>query len=136
MARMRSRRSLGFQAYPVAAGASIAVGDLVMINAGGYALPAAALAANKGVVGVAPEAVDNTSGADGDLEVKVEEGIFTLVGTGFGAGDVLTQAFASSATAISGTQGANEPAAGVIRRFRTATSVDVEVSAFAGRAVS
>lgn len=135
MARMRSRRSLGFQKYPVAASA-ITVGDLVMINSAGFAATAVAAASNKGVVGVATESVDNSGGSAGDLEIMVEEGIFTLTGSGFTQADVLTQAFASSGTAISGTQGTNEPAAGVIRRFRSSTSVDVEVSAFAGRAVS
>lgn len=135
MARLTKRRSLGFQSYPMAAVAATK-GTLAMLNSAGFLTPAVAAANNKGVVGVFTEDYDNSGGSAGDIEGVVEEGIFTISGSGFSQADVLTQAFASSGTAISGTQGTNEPAAGVIRRFRSATSVDVEISAFAGRAVS
>lgn len=135
MARLQKRRSLGLQSYPLAA-VAVVKGTMIMLNSAGFATTAVAAASNKGVVGVATESVDNSGGSAGDLEVVVEEGIFTVTAVGAAQADVLTQAFASSGTTVSGTQATNEPAAGVIRRFRSATSVDVEISAFAGRAVS
>lgn len=54
----------------VAASTKIYGGGLVAVNAAGYALPAADAASLK-VIGRAEEQVDNSSGANGDLTVKV-----------------------------------------------------------------
>lgn len=59
---------------PVAASAQIYAGALVVLNATGYAAPgstATGLAAR----GVAQANVDNSAGADGDLNVPVEAGV-------------------------------------------------------------
>lgn len=132
MARMRARRSRGFQEYPIGANTSIDDGNLVML-VGGYALPAAANAGQQGVAGVAHGSVDNTGGAAGALMVTVEEGIFTLPATGMAQADVGTTAYASDVDLVSGAQGANEPPVGPIRRFRSATLIDVEVGLEASR---
>lgn len=59
---------------PVAASTKIQNGSAVMLNASGYAAPAAALAGNEAFVvpGIALETVDNLTGANGDLEITVQ----------------------------------------------------------------
>lgn len=69
----RQYKSLGdveVTEYEVEAGEVIYQGGLVMIDTDGYAKPASDLANHK-VVGFADEDVDNTSGADGALKVRV-----------------------------------------------------------------
>ena len=127
MARPRRRRHIGFQEVPVDAGAVIARDDMVML-VGGFAQPAAADANNQGVRGIAEEAADNTGGAAGAITVKIWEGIITVPAAGMAQSDVGTTAYASSGVQVSGVQGLNEPVAGPIRRFRSATEVDIEVS--------
>lgn len=118
---------MGFSQHGVEALAAITKGDLVMLNTDGFAEAAAAQAANKGCVGIATETVTGGA-ANGDVSIKVEEGIFSFEGqSGFTAADVMTAAFASAAGTISGTQGANEPKAGTVVKFRSASSVDVYV---------
>lgn len=56
--------------YEVEAGETIYQGGLVMIDNEGYAKPASDLA-NHSCVGFADEDVDNTSGADGAVKVRV-----------------------------------------------------------------
>ena len=68
------------KAYPVKDGAKIFAGSLVAIQADGHAVPASDAAATK-VVGLAIATVDNTAGADGDLLVRVESGLFLLPAT-------------------------------------------------------
>lgn len=77
--------------YKVAAGVVIYVGALVAKNAAGFLVPASNAAALT-VVGRAngkPGAVggkaDNTAGANGDLSMEVEEGIFKWTNSGTGA---------------------------------------------------
>jgi hypothetical protein len=60
-------------AYPVAASTTIYNGGMVAVNTSGYAVPAATTAGYK-VVGVAREQVDNSSGSNGDLLVRVSKG--------------------------------------------------------------
>jgi len=61
---------------PVAASAAIYAGAMVCINTDGYACPAADTAGYR-FVGVSTEAADNSSGADGDLNVEVRtKGVF------------------------------------------------------------
>ena len=60
---------------PVKAATTIYAGSLVAKAAGGYAAPAAK-AANLVILGRAEERADNSSGADGDVYVKVRRGVF------------------------------------------------------------
>ncbi|EPR07667.1 hypothetical protein [Ruminiclostridium papyrosolvens] len=60
---------------PVAAGAVIFDGSLVVLNATGYA-EAATKAEGLTAAGRAEEYVDNRNGVDGDLTVKVKRGAF------------------------------------------------------------
>lgn len=71
------------QAYPVAAGAKIFAGSMVCINTSGYAVPAADTANFSPVRGIATAQADNTSGANGAIDVVVEYGCsFLLACTG------------------------------------------------------
>ena len=59
--------------YPVEAGEHIYKGAIVSIDDDGYLMPGADTASHR-CVGVADEEVDNTGGADGDLNCRVVSG--------------------------------------------------------------
>lgn len=59
---------------PVAAATRIPAGTLVMANATGFATPGAANIALV-YLGMAEEAVDNSAGANGDVQVRVRRGV-------------------------------------------------------------
>lgn len=73
----------------VAAGAKIFAGAIAMRNAAGYA-DKGQTALNLRGAGVAIEQVDNSGGQDGDLTVKVREGVFRFANSA--GGDVITAA--------------------------------------------
>lgn len=76
-------------AIPVKAATKIYGGSMVATDATGYAVPAAT-ATGLRVWGVAEDTVDNTSGASGDVFIRVRRGAFNMnVGT---SGDALAQA--------------------------------------------
>lgn len=60
---------------PVAAGAAIFAGALVMRNAAGFILPAQAATGLVGI-GRAEEQIDNSAGGNGDLTVMYRPGIY------------------------------------------------------------
>lgn len=64
---------------PVAASTTMYKGGLVCIDADGYAIPAADTAGLSPVVGVATEGRDNSSGADGDLNVEIASNVDILI---------------------------------------------------------
>lgn len=77
--RITSKKmTFGEKAYPVKDATKIFAGTLVAIQADGHAVPASDAASLK-VVGVAKDTVDNAAGADGDLDVVVETGLFRFV---------------------------------------------------------
>ena len=113
--------------YKVAAGAVIYRGALCMISDAGYLKPAAA-EANAVIAGVATENVDNSGGADGDLDCDVfTEGLHKLNGSGFVQGDMKAEVYASDDETVSTTQGANEPAVGKIEGVVSGTEVYVRL---------
>ncbi len=71
---------------PVKAGARIHAGSLVVAD-GGYAAPGRK-AENLIALGRAEQAVDNSSGANGDVSVQVRRGLFRWENTAVGAGAV------------------------------------------------
>ncbi len=121
------------RSYPVAANAVGAIGDLLMLDSAGYLAPAAAAAGNKGCVGLCFAPFDNTGGANGAFEAQAEEGVVTMSGAGFVAGDVGTTAYAATSTTAQPAPGTNLPILGPIERFRSATSVDAQVGLSAAR---
>lgn len=74
--------------YPVEESTHIYQGTMVFENAAGYAVGGTATGVN-GFVGIAVGEADNSSGADGAINVEVwTEGDFELVGSGFTQADV------------------------------------------------
>lgn len=106
--------------YPMAVDI-IYAGSLVRINAAGFLAPAAAEASTGGCVGVAFETVDNSGGSAGDLRCDVQEGHFRFAATSIVQGDVGAVMFASDDQTFDETQGANEPIAGKLVEFLSAT---------------
>jgi len=113
--------------HPVVAAGKFFKGSICRTSAAGY-LAAALAEAGAKFAGIAVFAVDNASGANGDLEGSVlTEGIFLLEGAGFTQADVGSEVFASDDQTISTVQAANEQAVGFISNFVSATQVWVDI---------
>ena len=110
------------KSYPVNGGSRIYAGAIVMIDSDGYARPAAALAANKGCVGIAMEEANNTSGSDGTISVRVQSGLVLLTATSIAQANILAKVYASTDNDVDETQGTNEPLVGVLEEFVSSTS--------------
>lgn len=80
--------------FPMAASTTIYAGSMVCLNSAGYAVPAAALAGNKGVIGVAVAKVVN-SGSAGDTNILVQEGLFKFAGATLAQSNVGSLMFAA-----------------------------------------
>ena len=113
--------------HPMNTATTITYGDMVMLDADGMARVAAALASNLGVVGIAAETVTN-SGADGASYIEVIEGEFLLAGTTLEQADVGQPVYAESASTVDETAGANEPIAGILTEFVSASQGWVAMS--------
>jgi len=100
----------------------IYAGGMVMIDSAGYAMPAAAASANNGVVGVATETIDNSSGSAGDLNVKVQEGWFLFAGDTLEQEDVGHVVYADDDQTIDETQASNAPVVGILMELVSASS--------------
>lgn len=74
--RETARKDFKLKSLLMAASTTIYKGSIVAINASGYLVPAAD-AADYRVVGVAYEKGDNSAGADGAIEIRIQtEGIY------------------------------------------------------------
>lgn len=106
-------------AYPVAGGATIYAGALVVAN-GGYAEPGTT-ALNLVALGRANEQVDNSAGADGDADVLVERGVFLFANDGsITAANIGADAYIVDDQTVAATDGAGTRSkAGVIRGVET-----------------
>lgn len=101
--------------YPVAAATIIYAGALVALSATGFAVPAANIAGLK-VQGRAEHTIDNSAGADGDLDVVVKAGVFRYnnsVANPVGVADVGKMAYAEDDNVV-GTTTTNKVKAGRI----------------------
>jgi hypothetical protein len=76
--RLTNAREGHIFGVPLAAGAKVFQGGVVVLNATGYG-KAALTAVSLIAAGVAQETVDNTGGADGALRAEVQRGVFGLV---------------------------------------------------------
>ncbi len=106
---------------PLAAGAQVFAGGMVARQAAdGFCVAAGDVVGHK-VVGVADVGVDNTAGADGDLEVIVRKGVFGFdtVGTVVDQLDLGNEVFVSSDHEI-------EKVAGVVNNIRAGTLDRIE----------
>lgn len=108
--------------YDVYRAMKIYRGAIVCLNATGYAAKGAATNTYK-TVGVSLEQVDNTNGNDGDLTVKVQEGVFKFVNL---STDLITIAEIGQAcyvvddqTVAKTSDGAARPIAGKVRAIDT-----------------
>lgn len=79
--RNTPRRAGDQVADPVAAGATIHAGALVVLNSSGYAAPGST-ATGLTARGRAEHHVDNSGGADGDETVEIRRGIFRFTNSG------------------------------------------------------
>lgn len=79
--RNTPRRNAEDFEFAVGTGSKIFAGAIVMKNATGYAVKGAT-ATGQIALGVAQELADNTSGADGAINVKVKKGTFRFANDG------------------------------------------------------
>lgn len=109
------------RSYPVEESTRIYQGTLVYVNAAGYACDVTATGVNA-FVGIAVAEADNTSGADGAIEVEVyTEGDFELVGTGFAQTDVGMPIYADDNYACVLSLGSTSVRIGTIVRYVSST---------------
>ena len=112
--------------YKVAASAKIYAGSLVCLNTSGYAVPGADTASFK-FLGVAREQADNSSGANGDITVRVRrKGVFRLVASGMAVTDIGAAVYVSDDQTVAKST-TNSVACGKIAEFVSATEVGVDI---------
>lgn len=125
--RYTKSRNLGaIRQYPLAAVAAYK-GGIIMINSAGYATPAADAASNKGCVGVALETVDNSGGSAGDKTINVQEGEYLFAGATLGQDDIGGVVYANDDQTIDETQAANQPVAGRLAEYVSASEGWVQI---------
>lgn len=125
---VRASRRLGKMVSYSAGVGTIYAGALVMIDANGFALPAAASLNNNGCVGVAIATVDNSGGSAGDLKVTVQEGEFLFAADTIAQANVGERVYADDDNTIDETQATNAPLAGLLVEFVSASEGWVSVS--------
>ena len=118
--------------FPMAA-QKIFQGALVVISAAGYASNAV-VEAGSNFAGIAYEQKDNSAGAAGDLELRVEtEGVFELPIAAATIADVGSKVYASANDVVTLTEGADKkPIVGKIVKIISATKVAVKLTSFQG----
>lgn len=119
------------RSYPIAAATQIFLGTLVCINAAGNAVPAAD---TDGLifVGVSSEGQDNSSGAAGDLRIKVRRtGQHRMIAAGLALADSGEKVYASDDQTVALTS-TNFILVGRLVQFDTATSAMVAIQGASG----
>ena len=114
------------KAYKVKASHTVYAGSLVMVDSTGYAHAAEASASNHGVPCVAVKTV--TAAASGTYWVECQEGIFKFAATSIAQSNVGSLMYASADDTFDETQGTNEPVAGILVEYISATSGWIYVS--------
>jgi hypothetical protein len=115
------------RSYPVEESTRIYQGTLVYVNAAGYACDVTATGVNA-FVGIAVSEADNTSGADGAIEVEVyTEGDFELTGTFNSITDVGMPAYGDDNYAVVVALGATSVRIGRVVRFISTTKAIVAI---------
>lgn len=85
----RRRESASVETHPVGAGAKVFQGALVVLNAARWAVPGST-ALNLVAIGRAEHDIDNTTGANGDRNVRIRRGVLQFANSV--AGDLITRA--------------------------------------------
>ena len=112
--------------YKVAGGEKIYAGSLVCLNTTGYAAPGADTADFR-FIGIAVESADNSSGANGDLTVRVRrKGVFRMSASGMAITDIGEAVKVSDDQTVAKTT-TNSVACGTISEFISATEVGVDI---------
>lgn len=115
------------RSYPVEESTRIYQGTLVFINAAGYACDVTATGVNA-FAGIAVAEADNTSGADGAIEVEVyTDGDFELTGTFNSITDVGMPAYADDNYAVVVALGATSVRIGSVVRYVSATKAIISI---------
>ena len=115
------------RSYPVEESTRIYQGTLVYVNAAGYACDVTATGVNA-FVGIAAGEADNTSGADGAIEVEVyTEGDFELTGTYNSITDVGMTAYGDDNYAVVLALGATSVRIGRVVRFVSTTKAIIAI---------
>lgn len=115
------------RSYPVEESTRIYQGTLVYVNAAGYACDVTATGVNA-FVGIAVAEADNTSGADGAIEVEVyTEGDFELTGTFNSITDVGMPAYGDDNYAVVVALGATSVRIGRVVRFISTTKAIIAI---------
>lgn len=113
--------------YLMAASETVYAGGLVMIDSDGKAMAAAAEASNKNVAGVAQET--KTAAASGSTWIKVSDSVICkFAGTTLGQDDVGSIVYAEDDQTVDETIGANEPIAGILVEYVSASAAWIYVS--------
>lgn len=111
-------RSGDLREPPVKAGAVLYAGGMAAIDAAGFAVPAAAVAAHR-VIGRTNQRADNTGGVDGAIRARVDRGIFRFANSvsadAIGLKDVGQPCYAVDDQTVALTNGSGaRPVAGTI----------------------
>ena len=115
------------RSYPVEESTRIYQGTMVYVNAAGYACDVTATGVNA-FVGIAAGEADNTSGADGAIEVEVyTEGDFELTGTYNSITDVGMTAYGDDNYAVVLALGATSVRIGRVVRFVSTTKAIIAI---------
>jgi hypothetical protein len=115
------------RSYPVEENTRIYQGTLVYVNAAGYACDVTATGVNA-FVGISVAEADNTSGADGAIEVEVyTEGDFELTGTFNSITDVGMPAYGDDNYAVVVALGATSVRIGRVVRFVSTTKAIIAI---------
>ena len=112
------------RSFQVAASAHLYKGGFVGLTSGGYARP---LTAGDPIVGIAYEEMDNTSGADGDVSVRVYTlGDFGVTLTGAAVTDLGRPVFASADDTLTFTAN-NNSYVGIVQDFVAANEIILRI---------
>lgn len=115
------------RSYPVEESTRIYQGTLVYVNAAGYACDVTATGVNA-FVGIAVGEANNTSGADGAIEVEVyTEGDFELTGTFNSITDVGMPAYGDDNYAVVVALGSTSVRIGRVVRFVSSTKAIIAI---------
>ena len=117
----QSRGPLRRRPVTLAAGQTLFYGELVMIGSDGLGYACAALAGNRGIVGINMTPGTTTSG-----QIEVAAGEFLLPATSGLQNMVQTEVFGQANSTV-GATGTNLPSAGICTEFVSATQIWVEV---------
>lgn len=125
--------------FPVAASTKIYAGSLVCVNSSGYAVPAADTSGYK-FVGVSMAQADNSSGANGDINVRVRRsGVFEFNASSIAQANLLADMYIVDDQTFDESNPGNGIKCGKLVKYVSATKGWIEIgfalaSAFTGSA--